>query len=48
MGPRDEYIISGSDCGQIFLWNKCGEVIKVIKGDSRILDTIMSELDKNN
>ena len=33
LGPRDEYVISGSDCGHIFIWDKDGVAVKVMKGD---------------
>ncbi|KAH8275015.1 hypothetical protein KR018_010077, partial [Drosophila ironensis] len=33
-GPRSEYIVSGSDCGNIFFWDKNTEaVLKFMKGD---------------
>lgn len=33
-GPHSEYIISGSDCGNIFFWDKNTEaVINFVKGD---------------
>lgn len=33
-GPRSEYIVSGSDCGHIFLWEKeSEEIIQYLKGD---------------
>ncbi|XP_017080406.1 DDB1- and CUL4-associated factor 8 [Drosophila eugracilis] len=33
-GPRSEYIISGSDCGNIFFWDKNTEaIINLMKGD---------------
>lgn len=22
LGPNDEYVISGSDCGNVFIWDK--------------------------
>ena len=34
MGPRDEFVISGSDCGHVFIWNASGKVIHVTKGDN--------------
>ena len=33
-GPRSEYIVSGSDCGHVFLWEKSTEkVVQLLKGD---------------
>lgn len=34
MGWRDEYVVSGSDCGHIFVWDSRGRVVTVLKGDS--------------
>lgn len=35
-GPRSEYVVSGSDCGHIFLWAKeTGELKQLLFGDSR-------------
>lgn len=34
-GPQSEYIVSGSDCGHIFLWDKeTEEVVQFLEGDS--------------
>ena len=33
-GPRSEYIVSGSDCGHVFLWDKQTEdVVQFLEGD---------------
>ncbi|CAA0823161.1 Transducin/WD40 repeat-like superfamily protein [Striga hermonthica] len=33
-GPDDEYIVSGSDCGRVFLWmKKSGEIVRAVVGD---------------
>ncbi|KAB1226118.1 DDB1- and CUL4-associated factor 8 [Morella rubra] len=29
-GPNDDYILSGSDCGHIFVWKKEGELVRVM------------------
>ena len=34
LGPKSEYVISGSDCGHIFIWNKSTEeVVNFLPGD---------------
>ena len=33
LGSRDEYVLSGSDCGHIFIWDREGVLVKVMKGD---------------
>ena len=33
-GPRSEFVVSGSDCGHIFLWDKETEsVVQFLEGD---------------
>lgn len=34
-GSRSEWVVSGSDCGHIFMWsNKTGDIVKVLEADS--------------
>ncbi|XP_067034508.1 DDB1- and CUL4-associated factor 8-like isoform X6 [Acropora muricata] len=38
-GPQSEYIVSGSDCGHIFLWDKqTEEVVQFLQGDNTKTD----------
>ncbi|KAM7527880.1 hypothetical protein LguiB_031290 [Lonicera macranthoides] len=38
-GPNDEYVLSGSDCGHIFIWKKKGaELVRVMVGDRHIVN----------
>ena len=33
-GPKSEYIVSGSDCGHVFLWEKSTEdIVQFLEGD---------------
>ena len=33
-GPNSEFVVSGSDCGHIFFWDKEGEdIVHMVKGD---------------
>lgn len=33
-GPKSEFIVSGSDCGHVFLWDKdTEEVVQFMEGD---------------
>ncbi|CAH9107387.1 unnamed protein product [Cuscuta epithymum] len=42
-GPNDEYVISGSDCGHIFMWKKKGgELVRLMKGDKDIVNQLES------
>ncbi|KAL7754094.1 hypothetical protein RI367_000074 [Sorochytrium milnesiophthora] len=40
-GPTSSYVVSGSDCGHLFIWNKntC-EVVNVLKGDEMVVNAI--------
>lgn len=38
-GPNDEYILSGSDCGHIFIWKKKGaKLVRVMLGDRHVVN----------
>ncbi|EOA16375.1 hypothetical protein CARUB_v10004525mg [Capsella rubella] len=40
-GPRSEYVVSGSDCGRIFIWRKkSGELIRVMEADRHVVNCI--------
>ncbi|KAJ4851545.1 hypothetical protein Tsubulata_019460 [Turnera subulata] len=40
-GPRCEYVVSGSDCGRIFIWRKKGgELVRVMEADKHIVNCI--------
>ncbi|XP_050363939.1 uncharacterized protein LOC126782683 isoform X2 [Argentina anserina] len=42
-GPKCEYVVSGSDCGRIFIWKKKGgELIRVMEGDKDVVNCIES------
>ncbi|XP_071709285.1 uncharacterized protein [Rutidosis leptorrhynchoides] len=42
-GPNCEYVMSGSDCGHIFIWKKKrGELVRVMEGDRRIVNQVES------
>ncbi|XP_021903802.1 DDB1- and CUL4-associated factor 8 [Carica papaya] len=42
-GPKCEYVVSGSDCGRIFIWRKKnGELIRVMEADKHIVNCIES------
>ena len=37
-GPQSEYIVSGSDCGHVFMWDKETEqVVNLMKGDDDVV-----------
>ena len=38
-GPKDEYVMSGSDCGHIFIWKKkSAKLVRLMVGDRRIVN----------
>lgn len=42
-GPKCDYVVSGSDCGRIFIWKKKGgELIRVMHGDRDVVNCIES------
>lgn len=42
-GPKSEYIISGSDCGNIFIWDKnTGAIIQWMTGDKQGVVSFLS------
>ncbi|XP_024539173.1 DDB1- and CUL4-associated factor 8-like protein 2 [Selaginella moellendorffii] len=40
-GPNSEYVMSGSDCGHIFIWKKRGgALVTMLKGDRRVVNCL--------
>ncbi|EPS43821.1 hypothetical protein H072_2086 [Dactylellina haptotyla CBS 200.50] len=40
-GLQDEYIVSGSDCGHVFIWDKeTTELIQILHGDSSVVNVV--------
>lgn len=40
-GPGDEYVLSGSDCGHIFIWKKKGaKLVRLMVGDRHIVNQL--------
>lgn len=45
-GPKCEYVVSGSDCGRIFVWEKkTGKLIRVMEADKHVVNCIESHPD---
>ena len=41
MGPDDEYVVSGSDCGHVFIWEKrTKKLITMLKGDEDVVNCL--------
>lgn len=40
-GLRDEYVMSGSDCGNLFIWDKTtGQIVQVLAGDGEVVNVL--------
>lgn len=40
-GPNDEYVLSGSDCGHIFIWKKRGgKLVRLMIGDRQVVNQL--------
>lgn len=40
-GPDDEYVLSGSDCGHIFIWNKKeAKLVRLMVGDRHVVNQL--------
>lgn len=42
-GPNDEYVVSGSDDGNFFIWDrKTSELVNILEGDGEVVNVIQS------
>jgi len=40
-GEDDEYVLSGSDCGHVFMWDKaCGSIVWWQEADSEVVNCL--------
>jgi len=40
-GPNDDFVVSGSDCGHVFIWSKgTGDLLQMLRGDEDICNCI--------
>lgn len=40
-GPNNEYVLSGSDCGHVFIWRKKGgKLMRMMRGDKNVVNCI--------
>jgi len=47
-GLQDEYVVSGSDSGYVFMWDrKTAELVNILKGDSEVVNVVQSRLGAN-
>ena len=40
-GPNSEYVVSGSDCGRVFIWRKKGgKLVAMMRGDDSVVNCL--------
>lgn len=39
-GPQCEYVVSGSDCGRVFIWKKGGKLVRVMEADAHVVNCV--------
>ncbi|KAJ4357324.1 uncharacterized protein N0V89_001899 [Didymosphaeria variabile] len=40
-GQNDEYVVSGSDCGHLFIWDrKTAQIINILEGDGEVVNVV--------
>lgn len=39
-GSRCEYVVSGSDCGRVFIWKKGGKLVQVMEADMQTVNCV--------
>ena len=43
-GLNDEYVVSGSDSGHLFIWNReTAELVNILEGDSEVVNVVQGE-----
>jgi nuclear receptor interaction protein len=44
-GLQDEYVVSGSDSGHVFVWDrKTAELINILEGDGEVVNVVQGRL----
>lgn len=40
-GQQDEFVVSGSDCGHVFIWDKkTSELVNILRGDKEVVNVV--------
>jgi nuclear receptor interaction protein len=43
-GQQDEYVVSGSDCGHLFIWDrKTANLVNILEGDGEVVNVIQGQ-----
>lgn len=44
-GQNDEYVVSGSDCGHLFIWDrKTAQLVNILEGDGEVVNVIQGQI----
>jgi len=44
-GLQDEYVVSGSDCGNVFVWDrKTAQLVNILEGDGEVVNVVQGML----
>lgn len=44
-GLQDEYVVSGSDCGHVFIWDrKTAQLMNILEGDGEVVNVVQGKL----
>jgi len=39
-GLDDTFVVSGSDCGNLFIWDRAGKLVNVLEGDGEVVNVV--------
>lgn len=43
-GLQDEYVVSGSDSGHVFIWDrKTAELVNILEGDGEVVNVVQGK-----
>jgi nuclear receptor interaction protein len=43
-GQQDEYVVSGSDCGHLFVWDrKTANLVNILEGDGEVVNVVQGQ-----
>lgn len=43
-GLQDEYVVSGSDCGNVFIWDrKTAQLVNILEGDGEVVNVVQGK-----
>jgi len=46
-GQQDEYVVSGSDCGHLFIWDrKTANLVNILEGDGEVVNVVQGQCNR--